>query len=197
MSRTVTTINPATGEALKTYDATGRDEVLDILDAVYTAQPGWAAVPTDQRADHLRAIGAQLRKFGLKQRPVAGELAHRLRLVAFGQVHLDEGGMGAFPKWLRPDGCTGGLSGFTPAASGDEASSECFQGMQPKLAPVFSLKQDPVVVPVGRQVARQGSDGGRAQLGPTRCYCRVEQPTSERLCVADVNSDALGKVKLR
>jgi succinate-semialdehyde dehydrogenase/glutarate-semialdehyde dehydrogenase len=62
MSRTVTTINPATGESLKTYDAAGLDDVLAILEAVHTAQPGWVAVPVEQRADHLRAIGAQLRK---------------------------------------------------------------------------------------------------------------------------------------
>jgi succinate-semialdehyde dehydrogenase/glutarate-semialdehyde dehydrogenase len=62
MSRTVTTINPATGEALQTDDAAGLDDVLDILEAVHTAQPGWAALPGEQRADHLRAIGARLRK---------------------------------------------------------------------------------------------------------------------------------------
>ncbi len=62
MSRTVTTINPATGESLHTYDAAGLDDVLAILEAVHTAQPGWAAVPVEQRADPLRAIGAQLRK---------------------------------------------------------------------------------------------------------------------------------------
>jgi succinate-semialdehyde dehydrogenase/glutarate-semialdehyde dehydrogenase len=62
MSHTVTTINPATGEALKTYDAAGLDDVLAILDAVHAAQPGWAALSVEQRADHLRAIGAQLRK---------------------------------------------------------------------------------------------------------------------------------------
>jgi succinate-semialdehyde dehydrogenase / glutarate-semialdehyde dehydrogenase len=62
MSRTVTTINPATGEALQTYDAAGLDDVLATLGAVHAAQPGWAAVPVEQRADHLRAVGAQLRK---------------------------------------------------------------------------------------------------------------------------------------
>lgn len=62
MSRTVTTIDPATGEALRSYDAAGLDDVLAILDAVHTAQPGWAAMPVGQRADHLQAIAAELRK---------------------------------------------------------------------------------------------------------------------------------------
>src|SRR4029453_4935663 len=61
MSPPVTTINPAPGEALQSYNAAGLDDALAILDAVHTAQPGWAAVPVEQRADHLQDIGAQLR----------------------------------------------------------------------------------------------------------------------------------------
>ncbi len=37
MSRTITTINPATGESLKTYDAAGLDNILAILEAVHNA----------------------------------------------------------------------------------------------------------------------------------------------------------------
>jgi acyl-CoA reductase-like NAD-dependent aldehyde dehydrogenase len=43
MSRTITTVNPATGEALRTYDAAGIDDILAILGAVHTAQPKQAA----------------------------------------------------------------------------------------------------------------------------------------------------------
>jgi acyl-CoA reductase-like NAD-dependent aldehyde dehydrogenase len=46
MSRSVTTINPATGEPLQSYDAAGLDDVLAILDAVHTAQPGWGPWPS-------------------------------------------------------------------------------------------------------------------------------------------------------
>jgi acyl-CoA reductase-like NAD-dependent aldehyde dehydrogenase len=58
MPCTVATVNPATGEPLQTYDAAGIDDVLAILEDVHTAQPGWAAVLVEQRADHLRAVGA-------------------------------------------------------------------------------------------------------------------------------------------
>ena len=61
MTRTVTTVNPATGEALEAYNAADLDDVLDVLAAVHAAQPGWAAVPVEERADRLRAVGAQLR----------------------------------------------------------------------------------------------------------------------------------------
>jgi succinate-semialdehyde dehydrogenase / glutarate-semialdehyde dehydrogenase len=62
MTRTATTVNPATGEALEAYNAADLDAVLDVLAAVHAAQPGWAAVPVEERADRLRAVGAQLRK---------------------------------------------------------------------------------------------------------------------------------------
>jgi hypothetical protein len=65
-------------------------------------------------------------KFGPKQCPVASKLADRFRLVALGQVQLDEGGMRAFSERLRSHGRTGGVDGFTPAADGCEAASERF-----------------------------------------------------------------------
>jgi succinate-semialdehyde dehydrogenase / glutarate-semialdehyde dehydrogenase len=62
MTRTITTVNPATGEALEAYNAADLDAVLGVLAAVHAAQPGWAAVPVQERADRLRAVGVQLRK---------------------------------------------------------------------------------------------------------------------------------------
>src|SRR5512133_1731089 len=69
-------------------------------------------------------------KLAAQQRPVARELAHGLRLVALGEVHLDEDGTGTFPQRLGPDGRTSSPSGFAPSASGDEAPGERFQGVQ-------------------------------------------------------------------
>jgi hypothetical protein len=67
-------------------------------------------------------VGRLKTKLGAKECPVTRELAHRLRLVALGQVHLDEGNMAAFPKWLGSHGRAGCASGFTPAASTYEAA---------------------------------------------------------------------------
>ncbi|WP_138759945.1 NAD-dependent succinate-semialdehyde dehydrogenase [Modestobacter altitudinis] len=58
----VTTVDPATGQVLATYPAAGVDEVLTVLAGVHAAQPAWAARPVEERAELVRAIGAQLRK---------------------------------------------------------------------------------------------------------------------------------------
>jgi succinate-semialdehyde dehydrogenase/glutarate-semialdehyde dehydrogenase len=58
----VTTVDPATGQVLDTYPAAGVDEVLQVLAGVHDAQPAWAARPVEERAELVRAIGAQLRK---------------------------------------------------------------------------------------------------------------------------------------
>jgi hypothetical protein len=91
-----------------------------------------AALRALQTLDQLpKPAGGLKAKFGAKQCLVPSELAHRLRLVTLGQVHLDESGTTAFPEWLCPHGRAGGAGGFPPAAKGDEAASQCFQGMQP------------------------------------------------------------------
>src|SRR3954469_17278089 len=58
----VTTVDPATGQVLATYPAAGVDQVLQVLADVHDAQPAWAARPVEERAELVRAIGAQLRK---------------------------------------------------------------------------------------------------------------------------------------
>src|SRR3954453_11774690 len=58
----VTTVDPATGEVLATYPAADVDGVLSVLEAVDAAQPAWAARRVDERAELVRAVGAQLRK---------------------------------------------------------------------------------------------------------------------------------------
>jgi succinate-semialdehyde dehydrogenase/glutarate-semialdehyde dehydrogenase len=64
----VTTVDPATGRPLATYPAADADDVLRVLAAVHAAQPAWARRPVEERAELVRAIGAQLREH-------AGELA--------------------------------------------------------------------------------------------------------------------------
>jgi succinate-semialdehyde dehydrogenase / glutarate-semialdehyde dehydrogenase len=58
----VTTTDPTTGEPLATYPASDVDGARSVLAAVHAAQPAWAALPVEARADVVRAIGAQLRK---------------------------------------------------------------------------------------------------------------------------------------
>ena len=58
----VTTVDPATGQVLATYPGSDVDGVLSVLAAVADAQPAWAARPVEERAELVRAVGAQLRK---------------------------------------------------------------------------------------------------------------------------------------
>jgi succinate-semialdehyde dehydrogenase/glutarate-semialdehyde dehydrogenase len=58
----VTTVDPATGRPLATYPGADVAAALDVLASVHAAQPAWAARPVAERAGHVRAIGAQLRK---------------------------------------------------------------------------------------------------------------------------------------
>ncbi|MGY1731765.1 aldehyde dehydrogenase family protein [Geodermatophilus sp. SYSU D01045] len=62
MPSTVTTVDPATGEPLTSYPGSDVDEVLAVLGSVAETQASWAATPVEQRAEIIRAIGAQLRK---------------------------------------------------------------------------------------------------------------------------------------
>jgi succinate-semialdehyde dehydrogenase/glutarate-semialdehyde dehydrogenase len=59
---TVTTVNPANGETLASYTSSDEAGVLAVLSDVAAAQPAWAATPLEQRAEVVRAVGAQLRK---------------------------------------------------------------------------------------------------------------------------------------
>src|SRR3954466_2311065 len=58
----VTTIAPATGEVLATYPGSDVDGALAVLAAVHAAQPAWSKRPVEERAELVRAVGAQLRK---------------------------------------------------------------------------------------------------------------------------------------
>src|SRR5262245_53335955 len=101
----------------------------------------------------MKPRGGCKAKFGAQERSVVVVLAYRLRLVALGQVDLDESSMGAFSERLGAYGRPGGISGLTPTAGSCESTSHCLQGMQSQLPPVFSLLQHPIVVPAWQQVA--------------------------------------------
>ena len=57
----VTTIDPATGEPLETYEETGEREVDGILDSAHEATALWRTTPVSERAEALRRIASALR----------------------------------------------------------------------------------------------------------------------------------------
>ena len=57
----VMTVNPATGQPLASYPSSDVEDALSILGDIAHAQVDWAATPTQNRAEIVRAIGAQLR----------------------------------------------------------------------------------------------------------------------------------------
>ena len=93
----VTTVDPATGAAAghlpRRRTSTAPSQVLG---AVHAAQPAWAARPVEERAELVRAVGAQLRETGRRPRRAddrrdgqadrrgprrGGEVGDRLRLL--------------------------------------------------------------------------------------------------------------------
>lgn len=58
----ITTVNPATGAPLRTYDAMAPADVERVLGAVHAAQPDWARTPIEDRAVVLRRTAALLRE---------------------------------------------------------------------------------------------------------------------------------------
>ncbi|MDH5632530.1 MAG: NAD-dependent succinate-semialdehyde dehydrogenase [Gammaproteobacteria bacterium] len=56
------TLNPATGEIIKTFDSWGESEIHSVLTAVAAATPAWAKSPYAERAKHLLSAATILRK---------------------------------------------------------------------------------------------------------------------------------------
>lgn len=61
MTASITTINPATGLELATYQAMTEAQIDDALDAAAAAQSNWATVSFDERSKTLHAGAAELR----------------------------------------------------------------------------------------------------------------------------------------
>ncbi|WP_454597474.1 NAD-dependent succinate-semialdehyde dehydrogenase [Qipengyuania sp. SM2507] len=58
---TITTVNPATGEDLSTYEQIGRDEAYRKVEACHAAFEKWKLQSLDERAEVLKGIGQALR----------------------------------------------------------------------------------------------------------------------------------------
>ncbi len=58
---TVTTVNPATGTELSTYEETTAGELDAVLDRAHAAAAAWRDTPVGDRADALRRLAAALR----------------------------------------------------------------------------------------------------------------------------------------
>jgi succinate-semialdehyde dehydrogenase/glutarate-semialdehyde dehydrogenase len=58
----ITTVNPATGDTLATYEKMSREEVFAILDRAVAAQRQWREVPVVERAEQLLRLAAVLRR---------------------------------------------------------------------------------------------------------------------------------------
>ncbi len=67
----IESLNPATGESLRTFAEMGKEEVDRILDAAVAAQKAWARVPVAERAVPMRKVAALLRE----RAPELGRLA--------------------------------------------------------------------------------------------------------------------------
>jgi succinate-semialdehyde dehydrogenase/glutarate-semialdehyde dehydrogenase len=67
----IESLNPTTGEVLRTFPEMGKDEVDRILDAAARAQKAWARVPIAERAVPMRKVAALLRE----RAPELGRLA--------------------------------------------------------------------------------------------------------------------------
>ncbi|MHB1474239.1 MAG: NAD-dependent succinate-semialdehyde dehydrogenase [Dermatophilaceae bacterium] len=102
----ITTVNPATGADLATYDAFSAELLETTVAAVHAAQPAWAALTIEQRAAHLRVVAAQLRTqrealAGLMVaemgKPVGEALAEVDKCAWVCEYYADEG-----PAFLAP-----------------------------------------------------------------------------------------------
>lgn len=58
---TITTVNPATGEDLTSYEQIGRDEASDRVEACHAAFEKWKLQSLDERAKVIKGIGQALR----------------------------------------------------------------------------------------------------------------------------------------
>jgi succinate-semialdehyde dehydrogenase/glutarate-semialdehyde dehydrogenase len=67
----IETLDPTTGESLRTFAEMGKEEVDRILDAAVAAQKAWARVPVAERAVPMRKVAALLRD----RAPELGRLA--------------------------------------------------------------------------------------------------------------------------
>jgi len=129
-------------------------------------------------------------EFGTEECAVAREGPECLGLVAFGQVHADEGGVGAFAQRFRAHGSDGSRRCVAEAPGNDEVPGKRFEGVEPELAPLFRLDDGPVVVQSGRGRRR----GGNRRLSRSAAQLRALQRRRRgRPAVSKVDLDTVGR----
>jgi hypothetical protein len=122
---------------------------------------------------------------------VALELPQRLGAVVLRQVHFDQSGTRALTQRIHPHRGEGGLSGIAIPAGDCEQSSKRLQSVQAKLPPVLGLEEDPVLIPVGQQLLREGSDCRSTEIrGVEGLIGSLQEAVGEQLCLAEVDLDA-------
>lgn len=62
MANNITTINPATGKEIKSYDLMTKKEALEAVEKCHTAFTNWKATPTKDRAKIIKKIGEKLQE---------------------------------------------------------------------------------------------------------------------------------------
>ena len=125
--------------------------------------------------------------------PIATELVQRIGLVALGQVHADERRACALAQRIGAHGDRGGGGRLAEAACLHEPARERLEGVDAQLPPRGGLGPDPVLVPVGQEVAREVAHRLAAQIHRPRRGRRIEQAEGERLVLVKIDLDAGGQ----
>lgn len=132
-------------------------------------------------------------EFGTEEFAVAREGPQCLRLVPFGQVHTDEGGVGAFAQRFRAHGGDGCRRCIAEAPGNDEVPGKRFEGVEPELPPLFRFDDSPVVVPVGEEVGGKAGNRGRGQVALLELRTLQEQAVRGRAGVVEVDVDTISE----
>ncbi len=132
-------------------------------------------------------------EFGTEECAVAREGPECLGLVAFGQVHADEGGVGAFAQRFRAHGSDGSRRCVAEAPGNDEVPGKRFEGVEPELPPFFGFDDSPVVVPVGEEVGGEAGNRRLVQVGRLQLRALQEEAVRGRPGVFEVDLDTVGE----
>ena len=110
MSKTITTVNPATGKPIQTYETTPADEVQGIVSTAHEAHLRWREMPVEERAGSLTRVAEVLRagrdKYAqlitLEMGKLIGEARAEVEKCAFLCDVYAENGL----QWLREESVT-------------------------------------------------------------------------------------------
>jgi len=110
MSKTITTVNPATGKPIQTYETMPADEVQGIVSTAHEAHLRWREMPVEERAGSLTRVAEVLRagrdKYAqlitLEMGKLIGEARAEVEKCAFLCDVYAENGL----QWLREESVT-------------------------------------------------------------------------------------------